>query len=189
MKEKLSKIKNVDVIYVENCDADELKSIANAFVESTEELDGIIIFFAGHACVYNNFHRLLSKNWDGEVSSIPECSLQLLSLRQRLVIYAFVVSVLVLTLHCVSGDFHSLEQKGASINVVILDCCREFMFAPSPTRGGERKRLNSSGTGVYDSKRLNSHGTCVYGSIIAFPCGPNDTVSDNGRRPLIQPKH
>ena len=85
VKEKLSKIKNVDVVYVENCDSDELKSIANAFVESTEELDGVIIFFAGHACVYNNFNRLLSKNWDGEVNSIPECSLQLLSLLQRLV--------------------------------------------------------------------------------------------------------
>ena len=85
VKEKLSKLKNVDVIYVEDCDADELKSIANAFVESTEELDGIIIFFAGHACVYNNFNRLLSKNWDGDVNSIPECSLQLLSLLQRLV--------------------------------------------------------------------------------------------------------
>ena len=85
VKEKLSKIKNVEVIYVENCDADKLKSIANAFVESTEELDGIIIFFAGHACVYNNFNRLLSKDWDGDVNSIPECSLQLLSLLQRLV--------------------------------------------------------------------------------------------------------
>ena len=85
VKETLSKVENVEVIYVENCDADKLKSIANAFVEKTEELDGIIIFFAGHACVYNNFHRLLSKNWDGDVNSIPDFSLQLLSLRQRLV--------------------------------------------------------------------------------------------------------
>ena len=85
VKEKLSKLKNVDVIYVENCDADKLKSIANAFVESTEELDGIIIFFAGHACVYNNFHRLLSKNWDGEVDNIQEHSVNVLSLLQRLV--------------------------------------------------------------------------------------------------------
>ena len=78
-------MKNVEVTYLEDCDADELKAIANAFVEKTEELDGIIIFFAGHACVYNNFHRLLSKNWDGDVNSIPEYSLQLLSLLQRLV--------------------------------------------------------------------------------------------------------
>ena len=99
------------------------------------------------------------------------------------------MSVLVLTLHCVSGDFNRLEKKRASINVVILDCCREFMFAPSPTRGGERKRLNSGGTCFNRLKRLNSPGTCVYGSITAFPCGPNDTVSDNGRRPLIQPKY
>ena len=97
--------------------------------------------------------------------------------------------MLVLTLHCVSGDFNRLEKKRASINVVILDCCREFMFAPSPTRGGERKRLNSGGTCFNRLKRLNSPGTCVYGSITAFPCGPNDTVSDNGRRPLIQPKY
>ena len=85
VKEKLEKSQNVDVIYAENCDSDELKSIADEFVELTEELDGTILFFAGHACVYNNCNRLLSKNWDGEVDNILEHSVNVLSLIQRLV--------------------------------------------------------------------------------------------------------
>ena len=85
VKEKLSKLKNVDVIYVEDCDADELKSIANAFVELTEELDGTILFFAGHACEYNNCNRLLSKNWNTEVTDIRKHSVNVLQLLHRLV--------------------------------------------------------------------------------------------------------
>ena len=90
VKEKLEKLKleksqNVDVIYAENCDSDELISIAEEFVELTEELDGTILFFAGHACEYNNCNRLLSKNWDREVNSILEHSVNVLSLIQRLV--------------------------------------------------------------------------------------------------------
>ena len=85
VKEKLSKLKNVDVIYVEDCDADELKSIANAFVELTEELDGTILFFAGHACEYKNCNRLLSKNWNTEVTDIRKHSVNVLQLLHRLV--------------------------------------------------------------------------------------------------------
>ena len=85
VKEKLEKIPNVDVTFVENCDSDELKSIADEFVELTEELDGTILFFAGHACEYNNCNRLLSKNWDREVDSIREHSVNVISLIQRLV--------------------------------------------------------------------------------------------------------
>ena len=85
MKERLKKTKNVELIYAENCDSDDLKSKADEFVELTEELDGAILFFAGHACEYNNCNRLLSKNWDGEVDSILEHSVNVLSLLQRLV--------------------------------------------------------------------------------------------------------
>ena len=85
VKEQLEKLKNVDVIYAENCDSDELISKANEFVEVTEELDGAILFYAGHACEYNNCNRLLSKNWDGEVSNIRKHSVNVLRLLQRLV--------------------------------------------------------------------------------------------------------
>ena len=85
VKEKLEKIQNVHVIYAENCDSDDLKSIANEFVELTEELDGTILFFAGHACEYKNCNRLLSKNWNTEVTDIRKHSVNVLHLLQRLV--------------------------------------------------------------------------------------------------------
>ena len=90
VKEKLEKLKleksqNVDVIYAENCDSDDLISKVDEFVELTEELDGTILFFAGHACEYNNCNRLLSKNWNTEVTDIRKHSVNVLQLLYRLV--------------------------------------------------------------------------------------------------------
>ena len=85
VKEKLKKIQNVHVIYAENCDSDDLISKVDEFVELTEELDGTILFFAGHACEYNNCNRLLSKNWNTEVTDIRKHSVNVLQLLHRLV--------------------------------------------------------------------------------------------------------
>ena len=85
VKEKLEKIQNVHVIYAENCDSDDLISKVDEFVELTEELDGTILFFAGHACEYNNCNRLLSKNWNTEVTDIRKHSVNVLQLLYRLV--------------------------------------------------------------------------------------------------------
>ena len=85
VKEKLKKIQNVHVIYAENCDSDDLISKVDEFVELTEELDGTILFFAGHACEYNNCNRLLSKNWNTEVTDIWKHSVNVLQLLYRLV--------------------------------------------------------------------------------------------------------
>ena len=85
VKEKLEKIQNVHVIYAENCDSDDLISKVDEFVELTEELDGTILFFAGHACEYNNCNRLLSKNWNTEVTDIRKHSVNVLQLLHRLV--------------------------------------------------------------------------------------------------------
>ena len=84
VKEKLEKLQNVDVIYAENCDSDELNSKADEFVELTKELDGAILFYAGHACEYNSSNRLMATDCGRKGSDIRNHSLSVLSLLCRL---------------------------------------------------------------------------------------------------------
>ena len=76
----------------------------------------------------------------------------------------------------VSINYNRIGERRASICVCILDSCRVFRYAPPKTRDG----------GV---KRFNRHVTAIFGTIVAFPCGPNDFAIDDGRRPQIEPRH
>ena len=60
---------------------------------------------------------------------------------------------------------HRLEEKSTFVNVVILDCCREFMYRNTRSMQERNTRCLQK-----SERALNT--------IIAYACAPNDTASD-----------
>ena len=78
VKNKLESQANVDVSHIVNCCWDELKLAIDAFVDSIEEREAVILSFAGHGCELNNCNRLLPKDSTNQVEDIKERSLNVL---------------------------------------------------------------------------------------------------------------
>ena len=57
---KLLESRGVHVLYAENVNIKEFDDIVDKFVQTLQEQDAAIVFFAGHGCVYNNATRLMA---------------------------------------------------------------------------------------------------------------------------------
>ena len=75
--------RGVHVVFAENVDINEFKAIVAEYVESLQEGDAAIVFFAGHGCEYNNATRLMAIS-DSSKPDLKEESINALVLLNRL---------------------------------------------------------------------------------------------------------
>ena len=67
-----------------------------------------------------------------------------------------------------------MKRKKTQANVAILDCCREFRYKATTTRGTTKQALP---TFIQPS---NSYNDNYSGVLIALACAPNHGASDDG---------
>ena len=73
---------------------------------------------------------------------------------------------LVLTPFMICGNDGRMASKHTSLNILILDCCREFVYNAKSNTAESRKR----GSLAEQTKRK--------GTVIAHACGPNSRAVD-----------
>ena len=128
---------------VVDCGLDDFVGALHAWYGSIKQGGAALFFFAGHGCEYQNDNYLIP------AGDIPKDDWRL--------------ETKAINVREVRGQM--LEQRGASLSVLLLDCCREFKGMSGSTRSTKR------GLGRMEPLK---------GSVVGFACAANEVADDGG---------
>ena len=153
--------KDVKVFDIYDCDIVALKAKMNEFVVYLQEGDAAIVYFAGHGVEYNNALRLMAI-WESAKPDYKKDSVNVLVLLNRLATSYRGCSLLTpIMLRCIDDR---IAAKHTCLNVLIFDCCREFVYTSSESVEGKDR-----------GRSLAEHANQT---VIAHATAPNSTAND-----------
>jgi len=162
MAELLEKM-GFDITAIFNAGKRELDRAVDQFHYSIQQGDQCLFYFAGHGFEYDNC------NWLQSVEPLRNArSFSRISIKAQYVL---------------DGMARRSEGTPTSLQVMFLDCCREF------------KGMRRDGMARGDDSQDITHGKlkameAAKGSIIGFACSPNELADDgDGERNGIYTKH
>ena len=161
--------KGATVVYAINCTISELNAKIEEYLESLREDDVAMLYFAGHGCEYGNALRMFAIS-EGDESNIDTDTAHVLVLLNKSV--AMIHSFARVQYNYVHSNMFLLyfsrrmKRKKTQANIAIMDCCRNFLYKATTTRGA---------TFIQPSR---SHNDNYKGVLLAHACAPGHYASD-----------